>query len=268
MGSHSFHTCMCKISNLESRIQLHSTFSCSYWHTVYKLRPWTSSKWEKTFPSKSCKAVRRRVLLMCCLDKALPGEASATEKKEACILCGNALLPNALWLQLVPDHMTLDHIDERDSGFARVSCSLEVTNSSVSTPARQWKKVIILPASPFLSVGKCKDIQQPWRTDWWNIKEIQMWLEIPKLWKTERFPYLPWALLLRCCLIRLNTQDINAKGRCCVCDRAVCTAVASAITLYLSVFYWAHFNHWANFTSFILLKKGYNSIIPEVRIQC
>lgn len=89
-----------------------------------------------------------------CLDRFLPGEASATEKKEACILCGNAPLPNALWLQLVPDHMTLDHIDERDSGFARVSCSLEVTTSSVSTPVRQWKKVIILPASPFLSVGK------------------------------------------------------------------------------------------------------------------
>lgn len=120
---------------------------------VYELRPWTISKWELT-PARLSE--EKYFWCVALIDFCLHGEASATEKKGACILCGDALLPKALWLQLVPDHMTLDHIDERDSEFARVSCSLEVTHSSVSTPVRQWKKVIIVPVSPFLSDGSAK----------------------------------------------------------------------------------------------------------------
>lgn len=47
-------------------------------------------------PRTSLTPLLRRGLVLCCPDRSLPGEASAAEKKEACILCGHALLSKAL----------------------------------------------------------------------------------------------------------------------------------------------------------------------------
>lgn len=160
MESRSFLIWMCKILNLESHIQLHSTISCFYRRKQKCLRPSTVIKMRTNFLLQLWEGCRQEEYF---LDRFLPDEASATEKKGACILCGNALLPKALRLQLVPDHMTLDHIGERDREFVRVSSSLEVTHSSVSTPVRQWKKVVFR----FLSDRRAKifnsdDVQTSW----------------------------------------------------------------------------------------------------------
>lgn len=52
-----------------------------------------------------------RNTLRCFPNRCVPSKASRDEKekKGACIRCGDALLPKALQLQLVPDHMTVDH---------------------------------------------------------------------------------------------------------------------------------------------------------------
>lgn len=147
---------MCKIPELQSHIQLHCTFSCcNRWkQKCIKQRPWTISKREVTFYFNSCKAVRRRVHLVRCLDRFLPGEARVRQRRKklvSCVVmhCCQKLFDSS-WYRITWPWITLMRDTASLQEFPAACRPLAVL---FPPPVKQWKKVIIVPVSPYLSDG-------------------------------------------------------------------------------------------------------------------